>query len=28
VRLRVNDFVAQHLTRQKGGTPVAELAPA
>jgi hemolysin-activating ACP:hemolysin acyltransferase len=28
VRLRVNDFVAQHLTRQKGGTPTAELAPA
>jgi len=27
-RLRVNDFVAQHLTRQKGGTPTAELAPA
>jgi len=26
-RLRVNDFVAQHLTRQKGGTPTAELAP-
>lgn len=26
VRLRVNDFVAQHLTRQKGGAP--ELAPA
>ena len=28
VRLRVNDFVAQHLTRQKGGAPAAELAPA
>ena len=28
VRLRVNDFVAQHLARLKGGTPVAELAPA
>ena len=27
VRLRVNDFVAQHLTRQKGGKPTAELAP-
>jgi hypothetical protein len=28
VRLRVNDFVAQHLTRQKGGAPTAEFAPA
>jgi hemolysin-activating ACP:hemolysin acyltransferase len=27
VRLRVNDFVAQHLRRQKGATPTAELAP-
>jgi hypothetical protein len=26
-RLRVNDFVAQHLRRQKGATPTAELAP-
>jgi hemolysin-activating ACP:hemolysin acyltransferase len=25
VRLRVNDFVAQHLRRQKGATPTAEL---
>ena len=28
VRLRVNDFVARHLTRQKGGTSTVELAPA
>ena len=26
-RLRVNDFVARHLERQKGATPTAELAP-
>ena len=25
VRLRVNDFVAQHLGRQKGATPAVEL---
>jgi len=27
VRLSVNDFVAQHLRRQNGATPTAELAP-
>jgi hypothetical protein len=27
MRLRVNDFVAQHLGRQKGSAPNAELAP-
>jgi hemolysin-activating ACP:hemolysin acyltransferase len=26
-RLRVNDFVARHLERQKGATPAASLAP-
>ena len=28
VRLRVNDFVARHLGRQKGSVPNAELAPS
>ena len=26
-RLRVNDFVARHLKRQKGATPTVALAP-